>query len=203
MIDLQKTAVILVGYQNDYFSESGLLHEFVGESIRVNNTLGNTVKLIQGLPESVPIIATPIHFTENYSELVDEPVGILKIVKDVGAFQVNAPGSEMIEDLKVFGDRIEIVEGKRGFNAFAKTDLDEVLQMNDIEHVVIAGAVTSVCIDSTGRYAQELGYQVSILSDCTAAKSVFEQSFYCESIFPVYANVITSEELIAADLVAA
>ena len=89
-----------MGYQNDYFSKTGLLHEFVGESIRVNNTLGNTVKLIQDLPESIPIIATPIHFTENYSELVDEPVGILKIVKDVGAFQVNAPGSEMIEDLK-------------------------------------------------------------------------------------------------------
>ena len=75
--------------------------------------------------------------------------------------------------------------------------------MNDIDHVVIAGAVTSVCIDSTGRYAQELGYKVSILSDCTAAKSVFEQSFYCDSIFPVYANVITSQELLEAKLVAA
>ena len=63
MIDLQKTAVILVGYQNDYFSKTGLLHEFIGESIRVNNTLENTVKLIQHLPESVPVIATPIHFT--------------------------------------------------------------------------------------------------------------------------------------------
>ena len=203
MIDLHKTAVILVGYQNDYFSPSGLLHEFVGESIRVNNTLGNTVQLIEDLPEFVPLIATPIHFTQNYSEIVDEPVGILKIVKDVGAFQENAPGSEMITELKAFGDRIEIVEGKRGFNAFAYTDLDEVLQMNDIEHVVIAGAVTSVCIDSTGRYAQELGYRVSILSDCTAAKSVFEQSFYCESIFPVYANVITSQEMLMQGKVAA
>ena len=138
-----------------------------------------------------------------FISLVDEPVGILKIIKDVGAFQVNAPGSEMIEDLKVFGDRIEIVEGKRGFNSFAYTDLDEVLQMNDINHVVVAGAVTSVCIDSTGRYAQELGYSVSILSDCTAAKSVFEQSFYCESIFPVYANVITSQELIETMPIAA
>ena len=49
---------------------------------------------------------------------------------------------------------------------------------------------SSVCIDSTARSAFELGYHVTILSDCTAGRTTFEQDYYCENIFPIYANVI-------------
>ena len=52
------------------------------------------------------------------------------------------------------------------------------------------GVVSSVCIDSTARSAFERGYNVTILSDCTAGRTIFEQDYYCENIFPIYANVI-------------
>ena len=61
---------------------------------------------------------------------------------------------------------------------------------------MIAGVVTSICIDSTGRAAHERGYRVSILKDCTAGRTSFEQNFYCENIFPLYASVIESKELL-------
>ena len=94
------------------------------------------------------------------------------------------------------GDRILTVEGKRGLNAFASTELDETLKDRGIEHVVLSGAVTSICIDSTGRAAHERGYRVSVLSDCTASRTPYEQEFYCENIFPLYAEVLTSEEFL-------
>jgi hypothetical protein len=37
---------------------------------------------------------------------------------------------------------------------------------------------------------------VSILKDCTAGRTSFEQNFYCENIFPLYAAVIDSEALL-------
>lgn len=189
-----QTALILVGYQNDYFGSDGLLHQVVEESSRINNVIHKTADLIKNLPRSVLVVSTPINFTPNYEELV-EPVGILERIKEVGALQSGTYGSQLIKELQPFRDRILEVHGKRGFNAFAHTNLDDVLRERGITNVIIAGTITSICIDSTGRYAHEKGYKVTILSDCTAARTVFEQEFYCENIFPVYAEVLTQKQL--------
>ena len=88
------------------------------------------------------------------------------------------------------------VPGKRGLNSFSNTELNKVLLQHNIRDVVIAGAITSICVDTTGRSAQALGYRVSILSDCCAGRTTFEQEFYCESIFPLYAEVFNSKALL-------
>jgi nicotinamidase-related amidase len=184
------TALLLIGFQNDYFSPNGILHGVIEESSKVTNALANTVHLLTAL-EATPVllIETPIFFTPGYEELI-EPVGILKTIKDVGAFQAGTEGSKTIDELSPFQHRIQQVPGKRGFNAFINTNLNETLKQHQITNIVLAGTVTSVCIDSTGRYAREQGYHVTILADCTSARTVFEQSFYCDNIFPLYANVI-------------
>jgi nicotinamidase-related amidase len=192
----QKTALILIGYQNDYFSPKGILHSVIEESSKVTNVIANTVHLLQNLVSSPTlIVTTPIFFTLNYEELID-PIGILKTIKEVNAFQMGTPGSETIAELHPFENRIMEVPGKRGFNAFINTNLDEVLKQRGITNVVIAGAVTSICIDSTGRSAHEKGYNVTILSDCTSARTVFEQEFYCSTVFPLYAQVMNNKELL-------
>jgi nicotinamidase-related amidase len=123
-------------------------------------------------------------------------VGILKTIKEVGAFKAGTKGSETIPELQRFGDRIIEIPGKRGLNAFSNTDLDRLLRDRGITDVVLAGTVTSICIDSTGRSAHERGFKVYILSDCTSARTNFEQDFYCEQIFPLYADVINHWELL-------
>lgn len=195
-MNLKNTALLLIGFQNDYFSPSGILHGVIEESSKVTNVLANTVHLLECLePTPMLLIETPIFFTPGYEELI-EPVGILKTIKDVGAFQVGAEGSKTIDELTHFRERILKVPGKRGFNAFINTNLNEVLKQHQITNIVLTGTVTSVCIDSTGRYAHEQGYNVTILADCTSARTVFEQSFYCDNIFPLYANVINHTELL-------
>ena len=154
------TAVILIGYQNDYFADDGILKAAVEESTRTNRVIENTTRLLSALAESdTTLVDTPIIFTEDYSELVN-PVGILKIIKDVGAFKANTSGSETIGLLQGYGNRINTVPGKRGLNAFSNTELDDLLEKRGITNVVLAGAVTSICIDSTGRAAHERGYGV-------------------------------------------
>lgn len=195
-MESQKTALILIGYQNDYFSPNGVLYRVIEESSKVTNVIANTVDLLQCLASSPTlIVTTPIFFTPNYEELI-EPVGILKTIKERNAFQMGTPGSEAIEELHSFRDRILEVPGKRGFNAFINTNLDEILKKRGITDVVLAGAVTSICIDSTGRAAHEKGYHVTTLSNCTSARTVFEQEFYCSTVFPLYARVITNRELL-------
>lgn len=192
--DLQKTAVVLIGYQNDYFADGGALVGALEGDWR-GTMLENTNRLLDALADTpATLISTPIQFTPDYSELV-EPTGILKTIVEVGAFREGDPGSETIEDLRRRGDRILEIPGKRGLNAFSNTELGEVLEARGIEDVVLAGVVTSICIDSTGRAAHEMGFRVGILADCTAGRTRFEQEFYLENIFPLYASVTSSESL--------
>lgn len=191
------TALILIGYQNDYFSHDGILRGVVEESSAVTNILENTVNLVTQLSgTTVPIVATPIVFTEDYQELDEDPVGILKVIKEVGAFKAGSKGSETIPELVQFGSRIDQIPGKHGLNAFSNTELQAYLEARNVSNLVLAGTVTSICIDSTARSAYERGFRVYVLSDCTSARTNFEQEFYCRNIFPIYCEVLDHRQLL-------
>lgn len=191
-----KKAIILIGYQNDYFSPSGLLVDIIKESVRSQDILKNTLKLIDfALDEAIPLFFTPILFSATYSELKN-PQGLMKTIKDIGAFKKGSEGGETIDEIKKYGDKIKTISGKTGFNAFSGTELLEALKELDCETIILAGVVTSVCIESTGRAASERGLNVEILKDCTAGRSNKEHEFYCEEIFPLYAKVLSSQNII-------
>jgi len=190
-MDYAKTALILVGYQNDYFAQNGILRGVVEEPGRVDKVLNQTLALVNKLaPTQALIVSTPIVLTPGYRALAS-PSGILHTIKESGAFAQGSIGAETIPEIKAFGDRIVYVGGKVGFNGFSNTALDTVLKANQIEKVLLAGMVTSLCIDSTGRAAYERGYSVTVLSDCTSARTPTEQDFFCNSVFPLYAEVTT------------
>lgn len=189
-----ETALILIGFQNDYFRSDGILRSAIEDGRTVDDVLARTTALMERLAGSpVTMIATPILFTPNYEELV-EPTGILKVVRDSGAFRTGTAGGQAVEEFASFGDRLLEVPGKRGLNAFSNTDLDRVLSDRGIRDIVLAGAITSVCIDSTGRAATERGYRVTVLSDCTVGRTAFEQDFFCREILPLYADVCTADD---------
>ena len=198
-LDAAKTAVILIGYQNDYFSPSGALYPEVQAAVpRVLDYTLATLDRLRDTP--VTLISTPIQFTPDYRELVD-PIGILRIIRDRQAFRADTPGGETIPEIRAYGDRILEVPGKRGLNAFSNTELHATLTQRQITNVVLMGVVTSLCIESTGREAFEQGYYVTVISDATAGRTDFEQDYYCTEIFPMYARVMNHRQV--PDLLAA
>jgi nicotinamidase-related amidase len=193
--ELQNSALMLIGFQNDYFSEDGVLHSVIEQGVKAGAVLENTLSLLKNKGEEFGlVVSTPIVFTPDYQELVD-PVGVLKTIKESGAFQKDSFGGATINEFKEFSQLIQEVPGKQGLNAFSNTGLLKLLRDNDIDQVVLAGVVTSLCIDSTGRHAVDNDLKVLVLSDCTSGRSEFEQAFYCEQIFPLYANVQVSTDL--------
>jgi len=195
-IDPTHTALILIGYQRDYFDEDGILHGVIEESSRVSGTLKNTDTLINGVKDtSMTVISTPIVFSETYSEL-ENPIGILKTIKDVEAFKVGSSGAETIDLVTEFGDRVLEIPGKKGFDAFSNTDLLGVLRDRDIHRIIIAGAVTSVCVNATAMRAFDEGFDVMIVSDCTSGRTVIEHEMFCNEIFPLFAEVANHHQLL-------
>jgi nicotinamidase-related amidase len=56
-------------------------------------------------------------------------------------------------------------------SGFANTDLDFQLKQHGVTHVVAVGMLANSCIESTSRFAMELGYHVTLVRDATAAFS--------------------------------
>lgn len=190
-------AVLFIGYQNDYFSADGVLNGVVEGNVRANNVLAHTVSLIESLADTkAPLINLPILFSPDYEEL-SSPTGLMAKIKEVGAFRRDTEGGRTIAELESFGDRITHLHGKTGFNAFLGTELDPFLQRAGVKEIALAGVVTSVCLDSTGRAAAEMGYRVTVLSNASAGRSEMEHGFYCEEVFPLYAQVETVEDFVA------
>jgi len=192
------TALILVGYQNDYFAKDGILRGVVEEPNRVDTVLANSLAFIAAVARTpMTIISTPIVLEPDYRALANA-VGILDKIKESGAFKAGTAGADTIPELLAYGDRITYVTGKVGFNAFSNTTLDAGLKQRGIKDVLVAGMITSLCIDSTGRAAYERGYAVTVLSDCTSARTPAEQEFFCSTIFPLYGKVARSTDVLAS-----
>jgi biuret amidohydrolase len=77
------------------------------------------------------------------------------------------PGWEIIPELTPQED--EVVLDKTTCSAFVLTNMDELLKSRDIRTLVFCGNTIDVCVHSTLRSANDLGYSCITLSDCCGA----------------------------------
>jgi nicotinamidase-related amidase len=191
------TALVLIGFQNDYFAADGALHDAAQDSSAAARVLESVVGLLDRLVDmDVLLVAAPMVFTPTYEGLAD-PVGVLATVKARRAFLEGSRGARLADPLAPFASRIREVPGRKGFSAFSGTALDALLAERGITDVLVAGAMTCACVDSTARAAHDRGFRVSVLRDCTMGRTPFEQDLFCNRIFPLYAEVMDSGQFLA------
>ena len=196
-MDPKRTAVVLIEYQNDFTSEGGALHDAVKPVMNSTNMLANTMETVKRARElGATIVHAPITFTDDYHELTSEPYGILKGVVDSKSFRKGSWGSEIVEELTPEPQDI-IIEGKRGLDGFASTNLDFVLRSRGITDIALGGFLTNCCVESTMRTGYEKGYNVVTLKDCTAALSEEEQKAAVEKNYPMFSRPMDHDEFIA------
>jgi nicotinamidase-related amidase len=197
-VNPSKTAVVLIEYQNDFTSDGGALHGAVKGVMDDTGMLANSQKMVEEARRAgATIVHAPITFAEGYGELgnPDKVYGILKGVVDSNAFVKGTWGAEICDEMAPQKGDI-VVEGKRGLDTFATTNLDFVLRANDIETVILGGFLTNCCVESTMRTAYEHGYNVITLTDCTAATSSEEQTVATSRDYPMFSKPMTSGEAI-------
>ena len=73
---------------------------------------------------------------------------------------------------------------KRTWGAFTNTDLDDWLKKNGVTQVVVCGVATSAGVESTARFAQELGYNVTLATDAMTDMSAEAHENCIKRIFP-------------------
>lgn len=179
-----KTALLLVDIQNDYF------------------------------PNGKMELRNPVEASEYASQLLQhfrikkEPIFHIQhvAIKDTATFfQPNTEGVHIHENVRPL--REETVILKHYPNSFRETDLLERLQRSGIEHVLICGMMTHMCIDATVRAAFDFGLHCTVIHDACATKdlsfknatipAVYIHNTILASLNGVYANIMSTEEFLA------
>lgn len=196
-IDPATTAVVLIEYQNDFTTEGGVLHEAVLPVMEETGMIENTLRVVDRLRKAgATIMHAPISFAPGYHEISSHPYGILKGVVDGKAFVKGEWGSQIADALAPQEGDI-IIEGKRGLDTFASTNIDFILRSKGIKTVVLGGFLTNCCVESTMRTAYENGYEVITLTDCAAAVSSEQHQNAIAFDFPMFSKPMTADEFLA------
>lgn len=197
-VDPAQTALVLIEYQNDFTSEGGTLHGAVAPVMESNGMLQNTVDLVaKARAAGATIVHTPISFAAGYGEISRNPYGILAGVVDSTSFVKGTWGAEIVDEMTPEEGDI-VIEGKRGLDAFASTNLDFILRSKGISTIAIGGFLTNCCVESTMRTGYEKGYQVYALTDCVAPTSIEEHDNAIKMDYPMFSRPVRSTDFLAA-----
>ena len=148
---MSDTALILIDIQNDYFKDGRWPVENMLE------VSANAARLLQHARNKAHSVIHIRH--ENPS--VDAPF-----------FRPGTQGA--VVHSSVSPENNEPVILKHRPNSFLGTDLRQQLDDRSTKNIVICGALSQMCVDSTARTAVDFGYAVTIIENACGAK---EQTF--------------------------
>src|SRR5262249_45878321 len=139
-----------------------------------------------------------------------DPVIHMKHVWDAPDAEFMRPGTEGIEIRpEVEPADGELVLEKTSPNSFVETPLEEELRRRDSDQLVVAGRMSSRCVDATVRAAADLGFSPTVVHDACAAPDLefngidvpgaAVHAAFMAALADGYAEVTSAAELIAGD----
>jgi nicotinamidase-related amidase len=144
-----KQGLILIDIQNDYFPNGNF--ELVG----IEQAAENVRKLLQKFrAEQAPIV--------HIQHISKQP--------EATFFLPDTKGTEIHESVAPKPN--EIVFVKQFPNSFRNTPLLQHLKEIAVEEVVICGAMSHMCIDTTTRAAFDFGFQCIVIEDACATRDL-------------------------------
>ncbi|HWD48971.1 MAG TPA: isochorismatase family cysteine hydrolase [Rhizomicrobium sp.] len=172
-----KTALIVVDLQK------GILSRVAADAI--SGVLKNAVALLDAFRKhKLPVVL--VNVTGVASGRNEGP-------RMPGSFP--AEFAELIPELKQQASDHTVT--KRTWGAFTNTDLDAWLKKNGVTQVVVCGVASSAGVESTARFAQELGYNVTLATDAMTDMSPEAHENSIKRIFPRLGETGTTAEIVA------
>lgn len=195
----KETAILFVDFQNEFAAEDGNLYPILKDELKRKSVLENAQALVKAARErGVLIVHTTAGYSPGYAELDRTNPGLFhKIVVARKAFAAGSAGTEIWAPLRPGANDTDIVlKGRTAMSGFQGTDLNYVLRTRGIKSLGIAGFVTNICVEQTGRDAYDRGFHNYFLTDVMAAKSAEDQAFTEKNNFTYIGKVTSSREFI-------
>lgn len=181
-----KQGLIVIDVQNDYFVDGTM------ELVEMDTAASNCVKLLN-------------YFRKNQAPIFH----IQHIATREGAtfFVPNTHGCEIHKSVTPYENEPVVI--KHYPSSFRDTELNEMLKNSGVEEVIICGAMTHMCIDTTTRAAFDLGFKCNVISDACATrdlefngkvvKAADVQTAFMAALSVPFAQVISTEQYLATE----
>jgi ureidoacrylate peracid hydrolase len=198
--DPERTALLVIDPVNEFLHEDGAAWEMTKSTVRKNDVVAQLQRLTAGARAAgVPVLFGPMAYTaEDYADgSLQRRSGINRLMFENRMFQAGTFGADFHADVQP--EPGDVILGPHKGTDVMATDLPEHLDRLGTTHLVLAGMTANLCVESTGRHAAELGYDVTFLSDAIGAESLpaYEASIHVN--FPLVGNaVIEVDDFLAA-----
>jgi nicotinamidase-related amidase len=195
----ESIGLLVVDPYNDFISDGGQVWPQVRDVVEANGCVPHMIQILTAARSAgLRIFFAPHHRWR---------------AGDYETWNFLAPTQEAAARSRVFADGMwggtfraeftprpgEIVAQEHWCSSgFANTDLDLQLKKHGIYQLIVIGLLAHTCIDSTVRYAAELGYEPTLVKDAIGSPSWDEMKATLEVSAPNYARAILSTEEVLA-----
>jgi nicotinamidase-related amidase len=172
--------VLLIGdMQYDFVAKNGAL--YIGD--QVQQTIYNLLKLLDNIKFDKVILIQDWHVADDAEFDIWGP----HCIQDTH-------GAEVISKIAKYGDyRVK----KRRYSAFFGTDLDLYLRERDFVEVMVTGVMANICVLHTAGDARALGYNTTVVSDCTETTTDYGKAYALYHLKNVFgSHVVTLDDVL-------
>jgi ureidoacrylate peracid hydrolase len=170
LIDPRTTALLVVDLQNDTVGEQGAFADSGAPEFAARHGVVEKVRRMVQAARTAGMPVVHIHHLDSQGH-VDASLNapLFQSIVDADALVRGTWGGEPVAGLEPQAG--ELVVEKQRMSSFNGTSLDVKLRGLGTRKIVVCGAWTNLAVEHTCRDGADLGYEVVIVSDGTAAIS--------------------------------
>ena len=199
-----RTALVLTDPQNDFLSPEGVTWGVVGASVTANDTVAHIGQLLESAKKNdIPVFVSPHYYFPTdggwkFGGAVETMMHGINMFSRQGALSLEGftgSGADWLEVYKPFiEDGKTIISSPHKVYGPASNDLILQLRKRGMDKVVLAGMSANLCVESHLRELLEAGFEVTVVTDATAAAIVPDDGL------DGYQAALTNFRFLASDL---
>lgn len=192
------TALVVIDPYNDFISEKGKVWDRIKKVAQANDCVPHMLRVLDAARKAELRVFYALHrrYRPGDYETWKYVVPIQKLAWQRRVFEHGTWGGEIRSE---FEPRPEDIVAQEHWcsSRFANTDLDLLLKKHGIHKLIVIGLIAHTCVEATVRFAAELGYEVTVVSDATADYSDVEMHAALDVNLPNYASaIVTTDEVL-------
>jgi nicotinamidase-related amidase len=191
------TGLVIIDPYNDFISEGGKLWDRIKSVAEANDCISHMLHLLTAARRAGVRVFYAMHhrYRSGDYETWKYVVPIQKAAWSRKTFEYGTWGGEFRAE---FAPQPGDIVAREHWcsSGFANTDLDLQLKKHGIQRLIVAGLIAHTCVESTVRFAAELGYDVTLVKDATADYSEEFMHAALVTNLPNYASaLVTTQEV--------
>jgi len=205
-----RVALVVTDPQIDFLSPDGVTWGVVGESVTEHGVVANIGKLFRAAKAADLVVAVSPHYYYPTDHGWKFEGALEKLMHAIGMFDRKGPtnldgfensGADFMPEYREFiNDGKTIVTSPHKLYGPEQNDLALQLRKNGVDQVILVGMSANLCVEAHMRELLEMGFEVAVVSDATAAAKLPEGDGYLAAIinFRYIANALwTTDETVA------